>query len=146
MGLVYSKIISYISGMKKENLPILGKILTGVSVSDDEIYFTCSDGTKYIMYHEQDCCESVRVDDISGDLTDLFNEPLLVAEIVSNDEFIQEYEESLTDRDRDIRESQTWTFYRFATINGYVDIRWLGESNGYYSESVTFIEDTKENN
>jgi hypothetical protein len=98
------------------------------------------------MYHEQDCCESVRVDDISGDLTDLFNEPLLVAEIVSNDEFIQEYEESLTERDRYIRESQTWTFYRFATINGYVDIRWLGESNGYYSESVTFIEDNKENN
>jgi len=109
---------------------LLGKTLTEVrQVGNDEIFFTTSDGDAYRMYHSQDCCESVTIDDIEGDLQSLVGNPILVAEEVSNSDSRdpeQEYD------------SFTWTFYKLATIKGHVDIRWFGSSNGYYSESVDF--------
>ncbi len=57
-------------------------------------------------------------------------QPLVVAEDVSSDDFPAP--------PGDYVESYTWTFYRLATAKGFVVIRWLGESNGYYSESVDF--------
>ena len=93
--------------------------------SDDEIYFMLKNGKTIRMYHPQDCCEQVSIQDINGDLDDLIGNPLLVAE---------EVESSGHSGHGD--DSSTWTFYKFATVKGYVDIRWLGTSNGYYSESV----------
>ena len=81
--------------------------------------------------HQQDCCETVRINDITGDLQDLVGEPLLISEEVKG----------ATEPDEEHYESYTYTFYKFATRKGYVDVRWLGESNGYYSESVElFVE------
>lgn len=117
-----------------------GKIVTkiiGLEKDCEDVVFTCLDGSVYEMYHEQECCESVSIEDVCGDVTDLLNVPILVAE-----ESTKEGE----DRE-DIYRSQTWTFYKLATIKGSVDIRWYGTSNGYYSERVSFIcvkEPTKE--
>lgn len=130
---------------------LIGKVLTEVINQDnDELIFVCEDGKKYKMYHGQDCCESVSIDDINGDLQDLVGSPITLAEEVSNEDFenaftakFKNVEGSYSKKDDEGNyepESCTWTFYKLATIKGYVDIRWYGESNGYYSESVNFIE------
>jgi len=104
---------------------LLGKTLIHVEQLEDEMIFDCSDATKYRMYHEQDCCEDVTIEDITGDLQDLLGHPILLAEEV--------VEEADTEYG-----SETWTFYKLSTVKGSVTIRWYGESNGYYSESVDF--------
>jgi hypothetical protein len=106
---------------------MVGKVFTLVTETGSTMVFE-NDNDRYVFFHSQDCCESVSINDIVGDLSDLVGEPLLVAEEVSGESpvgFEDEYHESVT-----------WTFYKFATRKGYVDVRWLGESNGYYSESV----------
>lgn len=114
---------------------LLGKTLKAIKVSDskDEILFTTNDDKAFKMYHSQDCCESVCVDDIIGDLDDLIGVPIMKAEEVEN---YKENPPNITEKD--YQDSFTWTFYHLATIKGYVTIRWYGESNGYYSESVSF--------
>lgn len=107
--------------------------LTDVVVKmPDEIIFTTLGGQKFGMIHEQECCESVEIDDICGDFKDLLGEPLLVAEETSNSSDSPKY-----DGDKD--EYWTWTFYKLRTRKGDVTIRWYGASNGYYSESVSFF-------
>lgn len=121
-----------------------GKTLRRVElIGDDEIRFEDTDGATYRLYHEQDCCESVTVEDIIGDLDDLVGSPLLLAEEISNawdapatSKVMHALlvHEPLPNSD----DSFTWTYYKLATIKGHVDIRWYGTSNGYYSESVSF--------
>jgi len=118
-----------------ENLK--GKVLREVAVEDYEIRFVTVDGEVYRMFHHQDCCESVYVESVVGDVEDLIGEPILVAEEVTSYENPEGFES-------EYQESFTWTFYKLATRKGYVDIRWYGESNGYYSESVSFEKNGEE--
>ena len=113
-----------------------GKTLTSVSADgNEEIMFTTVDGDVYRMFHSQDCCESVYIESIVGDLQDLVGEEILVAE--ANQNLFDILKDIGKEEESD--ESYTWTFYKFATRKGYVDIRWYGSSNGYYSESVDFV-------
>ena len=118
---------------------LVGKTLSEIKNNGDELIFIVDDGTEYKMYHAQDCCESVSIEDINGDLEDLIGTPILLAEEVSNYEPVSEEDKQKT-KEANEWGSCTWTFYKLATIKGYVDIRWFGESNGYYSESVDFIQ------
>ena len=111
---------------------LLGKTMTKVEqVGDDWLEFCADDGSKYVLLHHSDCCEIVTIEDVIGNLSDLVGAPILMAEEVvsaTNPEDIK----------KEYQESFTWTFYKFATVKGYVTVRWYGESNGYYSESVSF--------
>lgn len=114
---------------------LLGKtinVIKGAVIQSDEILFACSDGSIFRMYHYQDCCESVEIEDICGDIADLLNTPITMAEDISN--------ECTADPGPSVDDSYTWTWYKLATVKGYVTLRWLGQSNGYYSERVDFEE------
>lgn len=136
---------------------LLGKTLVSVikNDSDDEITFICSDGKEYLMYHEQDCCENVSIEDINGDLDELIGSPITLAEEVVSSEHLPEKQEEIAKKKAEAEangeywyedDSFTWTFYKLATIKGYVDIRWYGSSNGYYSEGVSFKDKKEEYN
>jgi len=119
---------------------LLGKVLTEIKNNGDELIFVVNDGTEYKMFHQQECCEGVYLEDITGDLNDLVGTPILVAEEVSNEPFEKEYAETERGKFYAKGGSYTWTFYKLATVKGYVDLRWYGSSNGFYSERVDFIQ------
>jgi hypothetical protein len=113
---------------------MIGQTFTKVYITDDkrEMIFE-NDEFIFKFYHEEDCCESVCIDDITGDLDDLVDKPLDVVEVARYGDTMP------SGMDLEVpSESYVWTFYKFATIKGWVDVRWLGESNGYYSEEVDF--------
>lgn len=112
---------------------LLGRTLKSINVDreNNEITFIDTEDLVYQMYHDQDCCESVIIDDIVGDVSDLIGSPITMAEEITNTD-------DAMDKEVDTYDSFTWTFYKLATIKGYVTIKWWGESNGYYSERVEF--------
>ena len=105
---------------------MLGYTIEEIKVSEYEVLFTLTNGQKIKMYHIQDCCETVTLEDIVGNITDLIDSPITLAERVSNS-------------DDNADESGTWTYYKLATNKGYVTFRWYGESNGYYSEDCELV-------
>jgi len=114
---------------KALNQPILA--IEGLEQGSEKIFFRMMTGN-LILEHQQDCCESVAVEDLEGDAEDLVGQVLLHAEEVVNGDGKRH-----KGKEPDYGESTTWTFYKFRTTGGDLWIRWLGESNGYYSERVT---------
>ena len=125
-----------------ESIPfseLLGKTFVKIDVKrkndvekiwDDVITFHCNNGEKYELYHPQDCCESVEIDDICGNLDDLIGSPILVADEISNNDNPKPHKDNPDASDS----TCTWTFYKLATVKGWVDLRWYGTSNGCYAE------------
>lgn len=102
------------------------------AMDSDTLDFIMSDGSGYRMYHSLSCCESVCIEDIAGELSDLEGTPILEAEEVSSDG-TPPLDNIYGD------DAYEWTFYKIGTIKGHVNIRWYGTSNGYYSTSVDWM-------
>lgn len=118
--------------MEVKVLPfLLRQTIKALEVNEmkDELTLALANGDVVRFFHEQDCCEQVKIEEIIGDLNDLINWPLTIAEEVANEHMEGEVPQNPDD-------SWKWTFYKLGTIKGTVIIRWLGQSNGYYSESV----------
>lgn len=117
---------------------LVGQTIKAIEVEPDRVRFALDGGALASLFHQQDCCESVDLHDVNGDWDDLIDSPLVLA-----------VEESNADDPADWKpdyqpESHTWTFYRLGTVKGTVVMRWLGRSNGYYSERVEFSYTPKE--
>ena len=113
---------------------LVGQTLTSVYKEEngvsETLVFVAADGKKYRMYNRENSFGNdvhVTLEEIHGNLEDLLDTPIFVAE-----------EASCPPKDKDAEED--WTFYKFRTIKGSVTLRWYGCSNGYYSEKVDFEE------
>ena len=100
---------------------------------DHEIRIEIEGGRVFRFYHNQDCCESVRIaapKDGDGSLLNLIGKE--IREVTQ-----EEDRDDGTDTDYD---SWTKTTITFRTDSETVISRWIGESNGYYSEDVDLEE------
>lgn len=104
---------------------LIGRTMRSVTRSigngSDVVVFELDDGQKWFMYHPQDCCEYVALEEVIGYLSDLEDSPIRMAEVVSS-----------------VDGNNEWTFYKFRTDKGDVTFRWCGDLLSYYSIEVTF--------
>lgn len=111
-----------------ENEHVAFEALQGLRIDrvlvDGSIYFVTDKGT-FRLWHEQECCEIVTLDDIVGDPQDLKGATVILAE-----------EAQSTESNDGTR--LLWTFYRLVTNQGDVTIRWCGDMNTHYSVEVSF--------
>lgn len=107
--------------------------IVGLVAGSDHVEILFSNGEKLDFQHQQDCCEMVTLEDIEGtDGADYEGAVVSNAYEASNEAKAQPYPAG----EGRYEDSYTWTFYRIVTDKGTIVMRWLGESNGYYSESV----------
>lgn len=108
---------------------LIGKTFVSIHEDGNTLIMKSDDGYMYTFEHDFQCCEDVYIESIVGDLTDLLGSRLNMA--------AEEKSEGSQEETEKYNNYVDWTFYKFATIKGYVDIRWIGVSNGYYSTDVT---------
>lgn len=71
-----------LQGPVREFADLKGRCLSRAEQDGEELQLYLSENNYVRFYHDQDCCESVEIEDVCGDLRDLVGEPLTEAEEV----------------------------------------------------------------
>lgn len=111
---------------------LIGETITDITgLGSDNVTIQTESGRKFRMWHQQDCCERVSIEKIVGNIQSIIGSR------------IESTRKSSFRGDRG--ESSTVTQFYIGTEHGDdVLIEWLGCSNGYYGEGVSFGEITDE--
>jgi hypothetical protein len=109
-----------------EFFTLKGKVLKSITFEDDKVRITTNDGT-YELWHDQECCERVWLDEVNMSKTDsLFNCEVTLAE---DDSTI------VTQPGDDCRTHKT--YFRLETVKGgLVELHWLGQTDSVYELGV----------
>jgi len=105
--------------------------IEGLEKDSEKVVIKFEDGAYIEQFHTHDCCEIVIVEQVDGNV-----EKHIGATILELNEKVLGLDELSQDQLPEYCESLTATFYTMKTSKGYLDWRWYGESNGYYSEDV----------
>jgi hypothetical protein len=110
---------------------LVGEVLDAVDIDreKDQILLTTRSGRNFLVYHKQDCCETVAISGQDGSFDKLIGKPIVEARDIT----VDTSEEAAGS-------SQTTTILVFRVDDQTVISRWIGDSNGYYSESVDIAE------
>lgn len=117
--------------MYQNRMPIeclVGRIIQKLDMDCDQVRIEMEDSSKYIILHEQECCEYVEIDRTEGNVDDIIGIPIFGA---------VEYCPEFPPKDAHT-ESHTWTVYEITSLKGTFRIYWYGTSNGYYGEVPRF--------
>ena len=95
----------------------------GLEQYSDEVHIIMTNGDVFTFHHIQCCCENVSLEEfiVTGELKGTIH---------------RAYESSEAKESGQYGGTETWTFYRIETMQGSLYMRWVGSSNGYYSEAV----------
>lgn len=127
--------------MSSHDLPIKGETVVKIDNLKEggfDVKFICASGKVFRMFHEQECCEDVEIEEIHGNVEDLIDSPIITA-------YRSLSEPPSCKKPENFRDFWNggycrWTFFIFRTMKGTVTVRWYGESNGYYAVDATFRE------
>jgi len=117
---------------------MVGEIISEITLKTDDnnyeqLIFKTESGKIFKMFHENDCCEIVYLEDvIGGRLTDLLGETVVDVDIKTNS----------IKNNKNTEIYIEYYFYEIKTNENTITLRWYGDSE-YYSAYVDFEEITE---